>query len=212
MMRSSGGPPLVFFSQLVMGILLLLSVVAFGAGSATAQNSPMDHSRMNHSAMDPKAEDVDPNSTPPMDNMSDHGGTAHGDHNPRFGGLVLMYGLLHFEIVGKPEGGVELHLSDAMRAPMPAVSVSDVTVEIERPGGEYELVTMTVSEAGDFWSGISAPLVDHENTTVHVAFVAFGNPYVYAVPLSAMRPEELIGETSTDTAMLTPGPRLSYAH
>ncbi|MEM1142459.1 MAG: hypothetical protein AAGI88_07735 [Pseudomonadota bacterium] len=192
-------------------VLLSLFLAIACSSAAMAQNPPMNHSDMNHSTTGSESEGVTPNSAQPMDNMSDHGGTAHGDHNPKFGGLVLMYGLLHFELVGKPEGGVLLYLSDAMRAPMPAASVSDVTVEIERLGGEYEVVMMAVSEAGDFWSGSSAPLVDQENTMLHLAFVAFGAPYVYAVPLSALRSEEPSSDKPSETAMIKPGSGFPYA-
>lgn len=163
------------------------------AMAAAAQDAAMDHATMNHALVDSAPVNAAAGEASAMGDMPAHGSATHGDHNPKFGGLVLMYGLLHFEIVGRPEGGVELHMSDAMRVPMPAVSVSDVTVEIEREDGAFETVTMSISEAGDFWSGPCAPLTDQENTTVHFAFVAFGVPYVYALPLAALRPDESAG-------------------
>jgi hypothetical protein len=123
-----------------------------------------------------------------MDAMPDHGDAGHGDHAAKFGGRVLMYGDLHFEVVARPAGGVELHLSDAMRTPLPAVTVSDVNVELERSGA-FEPVAMAVSDAGDHWNGASGPLDDPENTTVHLAFVAFGEAIMYALPLSALQQE-----------------------
>ena len=151
----------------------LLLVLALFCGVATAQDAPVTESS------DSRA----------MDAMPDHGDMRHGNHDPGFGGLVLMYAMQHFEIVARPEGGIELHLSDAMRTPMPAVSVSEVTVEIAREGEGFEYVPMTVSEAGDYWKGPSAPLDDPRNTTVHLAFVAFGDPYVYALPLAVVQRE-----------------------
>ncbi len=184
------------FSGKTSAAVLALFVIATGFGRVVAQDTAMDHSQMDHSQMDPSSMQASP-----MDEMpAPHGDGGHGDHNPKFGGLVLMYGgLLHFEIVGRPDGGVELHLSDEMRVPMPALTVSDVTVEIEREDGSFESVAMSLSEAGDFWSGSSAPLTDQENTTVHLAFVAFGDPYVYALPLAALQPDESAATSGVDS-------------
>jgi len=146
-------------------------------GLSFAQDDSMDHGSMDMEAA-------------PAEAMPDHGNASHGDHNPKFGGLVLMYGVLHFEIVARPEGAIQLHLSDAMRTPMPATTVSDVTVEVEHADGSFETVAMAISEAGDFWQGSSAPLEGGEATTVHLAFVAFGDPYVYALPLNAVQAEQ----------------------
>ncbi len=183
------------FSKMTSAAVLALLVTVSGIGQVAAQDAAMDHSQMDHSQMGHSSMKATP-----MDEMpAAHGDGGHGDHNPKFGGLVLMYGgLLHFEIVGRPDGGVELHLSDEMRVPMPALTVSDVTVEIERQDGSFESVAMSLSEAGDFWSGSSAPLNDQENTTVHLAFVAFGDPYVYALPLAALQPEESAAISGVD--------------
>lgn len=188
------------FATFVLGIA--------SAVAAAVQDAAMDPATMNHALVDsaPVNAAVGEASAmgEAMGDMPAHGSATHGNHNPKFGGLVLMYGLLHFEIVGRPEGGVELHMSDAMRVPMPAVTVSDVTVEIEREDGAFETVTMSISEAGDFWSGPCAPLTDQENTTVHFAFVAFGVPYVYALPLAALRPDESAGvlNANAETAIV----------
>ena len=184
------------FATFVLGIA--------SAVAAAAQDTAMDHATMNHALVDSAPVNAAVGEASAMGDMPAHGSATHGDHNRKFGGLVLMYGLLHFEIVGRPEGGVELHMSDAMRVPMPAVTVSDVTVEIEREDGAFETVTMSISEAGDFWSGPCAPLTDRENTTVHFAFVAFGVPYVYALPLAALRPDESAGmlNVNAETAIV----------
>ena len=185
------------FAAFVLGIA--------SAVAAAVQDAAMDPATMNHALVDsaPVNATVGEASAmgEAMGDMPAHGSATHGDHRPKFGGLVLMYGLLHFEIVGRPEGGVELHMSDAMRVPMPAVTVSDVTVEIEREDGAFETVTMSISEAGDFWSGPCAPLTDQENTTVHFAFIAFGVPYVYALPLAALRPDESAGVLNVNAEM-----------
>lgn len=164
--------------------LCLFFVLMLTATAGLSQEQPGD-GPMNHGAM-PQQDEA----------MPAHGNMGHGDHVPKFGGLVLMYGLRHFEILAKPDGAVELHLSDAMRTPMPAVTVSDVTVEVERPGGVFEYIAMAVSEAGDYWHGSGDPIDDPDNTTVHLAFIAFGAPYVYALPLDLLQAEDAAPDDS----------------
>ncbi len=62
-----------------------------------------------------------------------------------------MAGDLHYEIVLKPAGGAELYLSDAVRKDLPASIVSDVAIEIERPGKKDEQIDMAVDGSGERW-------------------------------------------------------------
>ncbi len=110
-----------------------------------------------------------------------HGDEVHGSHDASFGGLVMMYIDLHFEVVLGEEGGVNLYYSDASRAPLPAAVVSDVQVDILRDGAAMETVSMSASEAGDYWSGDSA-VVKEKETIVRVAFVFQGEPVVFELP------------------------------
>lgn len=130
-----------------------------------------------------------------------HVNAAHGDHTPAHGGLVLMRGDLHFELVAREAGGIELHLSDAMRAELPALTVSDVTIELEREGIGFEPVPMTVSAAGDYWQGPSQALPIERKTTVHLAFVAFDEALVYALPLPALRQTPMAPASSVANSM-----------
>jgi uncharacterized membrane protein YphA (DoxX/SURF4 family) len=57
----------------------------------------------------------------------------HGDHTPRYGGVVTMVGDNHVEIVVRREGTVLLYVSDAVRRAIPAREVKG-TIRIERPG------------------------------------------------------------------------------
>jgi len=164
--------------------LAITSWLLLSTGFALAQAMTMDSGQTPSITMEGMS----------MEKMPAHGNAAHGDHMPKFGGLVLMYGVLHFEIVADAEAGLLLHLIDAMRTPMPAVTVSDVTIEVERANQKVENIAMRISDAGDFWSGLSKPLGDAESTTVHLAFVAFGNPYVYALPLTAIWPESPLAQ------------------
>ena len=110
-----------------------------------------------------------------------HGDEVHGSHDASFGGLVMMYIDLHFEVVLGEEGGVSLYYSDASRAPLPAAVVSDVQVDILRDGVAMETLNMSASDAGDYWSGDSTVITEKE-TIVRVAFVFQGEPVVFELP------------------------------
>jgi hypothetical protein len=116
-----------------------------------------------------------------------HGGASasaaapHGDHSPHHGGTVLMAGDLHYEIVLKPAGGAELYLSDAVRKELPASIVSDVAIEIERPGKKDEQIDMTVDGSGERWEGPGAP-VKQDDAIVRVAFTFQGDPVTVDLP------------------------------
>jgi hypothetical protein len=110
----------------------------------------------------------------------------HGDHNPHHGGIVLMYGMdLHYEIVLSPGGKVQLWLSDAAREDLPAATVSDVAVEIERSGGKREAVDMTIGDTGESWEG-HGTAVKEDGTVLHLAFVFRGDPAIVSFPASAL--------------------------
>src|SRR5262245_63650773 len=57
--------------------------------------------------------------------------TPHGDHNPHHGGVVLMKGDLHYEVVLDPSGkSYRVFFTDAVREELPASVASDVTLTI----------------------------------------------------------------------------------
>jgi len=112
----------------------------------------------------------------------------HGNHNPHHGGAVLMYGMdLHFEVVLDPAGALRIYFSDAQRVDLPASSVSDVAVEIDRPGAKPESVAMAIDATGEYWQGKSAP-IGAGDSTMNIAFVFLGNPIVVSMPTSGLLP------------------------
>jgi len=112
----------------------------------------------------------------------------HGNHNPHHGGIVLMYGMdLHFEVVLERTGALRIYFSDGQRADLPASSVSDLAVEIDRPGALSEAVEMAINATGDYWQGKSAP-VGMGDSTMNIAFVFRGDPIVVSVPTSNLMP------------------------
>jgi hypothetical protein len=111
----------------------------------------------------------------------------HGDHNADHNGFVLMYSTLHFEVVVKQGGGIDMYFSSEARAQLPAATVSDVVVEIERPDGSLEFVSMQISASGDFWTGESKP-VTNEESLVRAGFVFQGEPFFIDIPAAAFPP------------------------
>jgi hypothetical protein len=96
-------------------------------------------------------------------------GMAHGNHNPKYGGVVLMNGDLHFEIVAKEDGNYTVYFSDAARQELPAAAVANVKLGIKRPGFRSEPVELKVSDNGEYWEGKGGYVDDHE-TTLLVTF------------------------------------------
>lgn len=111
----------------------------------------------------------------------------HGDHNPDHNGFVMMHSILHFEVVVKEGGGIDLYFSSESRAQLPAATVSDVVIEIERPDGSLEFVEMQISDSGDYWTGDSKP-VTNEKSLVRAGFVFQGEPFFIDIPAAAFPP------------------------
>ena len=107
----------------------------------------------------------------------------HGDHRPRYGGLVLMNGNLHFEVVAHPDGHYRVYFSDEVRRELPASTVSEVVLTVTRPHSRPETVILNVDEAGESWVATGKPLESPE-ATIRVAFVMDEKPYWIDVPWS----------------------------
>lgn len=115
---------------------------------------------------------------PPMDHAAM---MAHSDHTPRFGGLVLMDGDLHFEVVAHASGQYRVYFSDAQRAPLPASSVTDAVVTVMRPEGDAEVVPLQRDATDASWIGEGRP-VESDETIVRVGYVHQGQPYWIDLP------------------------------
>jgi hypothetical protein len=111
-------------------------------------------------------------------------GMAHGNHNPKYGGVVLMNGDLHFEVVAKEEGTYTVYFSDASRQELPASAVSDVRLSIVRPGFRGEPVEMKISDTGESWVGQGGN-VDDRDTTLRILFNCQGLERISEMPFFA---------------------------
>jgi hypothetical protein len=105
----------------------------------------------------------------------------HGDHNPKFGGLVLMNGDLHFETVLQRDGTYRVFFSDAVRAELPAATASGVTITITRKSGPAETVALHIDDSGESWTG-KGRAVEDPAATARIAYTARGKPYFIDVP------------------------------
>ena len=105
----------------------------------------------------------------------------HGDHTPHHGGLVLMNGDVHYEVVLAADGRHQVWFSDAMRNELPASIVRGVTLEITRPESPVETVALAIDEAGEAWTGASRPLAGND-ILVKVRYTLDGKPLEIEVP------------------------------
>lgn len=107
----------------------------------------------------------------------------HGDHTAHHGGLVLMNGDVHYEVVLAPDGRHQIWFSDAMRSELPASIASGVTIEVMRPEAPIELVPFTIDDAGEAWVATAKPL-SGEGIMVKVRYALQGEPYEIEVPFT----------------------------
>ncbi len=77
----------------------------------------------------------------------------HGDHNPHFGGLVLMNGDLHFEVVLVATAARASTSATRPRNELPAATASEVTVTITQKSQAPEIVALHIDESGESWVG-----------------------------------------------------------
>jgi hypothetical protein len=122
-------------------------------------------------------------STAPRD--AQHQGVTgpHGDHTPHHGGLVLMNGDVHYEVVLAADGRHQVWFSDAMRNELPASIASGVTLEVMRPGTAAETVPLAIDEAGEAWVASARPL-SGDNIMVKVRYALQGEPHEIEIPFT----------------------------
>jgi hypothetical protein len=108
----------------------------------------------------------------------------HGDHTPRHGGLVLMNGDVHYEVVLGANGRHQVWFSDAMRNELPASIVRGVSLEIVRPDAPVEAVELAIDEAGEAWTAAGRPLAG-DGIMVKVRYTLDGKQLEIEIPYAA---------------------------
>jgi hypothetical protein len=109
----------------------------------------------------------------------------HGDHSPQHGGLVLMNGDVHYEVVMDPSGRYELWFSDAIRTELPASIASRVRVDVARPGAPAESLPLAIDEAGESWVGQGQP-VSGDGVMIKVTYALKGGPHEIEIPFTGV--------------------------
>jgi len=110
------------------------------------------------------------------------GVVGHGSHDPKHGGVVQMYGELHYEVVLDPAGRHRIYFSDVSRADLPASTASEAFITVSRPGERNELLRLTIDEDGESWVAAGTP-VRTAGATARVAFRVRGEPWWTDLPI-----------------------------
>ena len=108
----------------------------------------------------------------------------HGDHSPHQGGVVLMSGDVHYEVVMRPSGKYEVWFTDAVRTELPASIASNVRVQVTRPAGPTESIPLAIDDAGESWVGQGQP-VSGDGVMVKVSYELKGEPSEVEMPFVA---------------------------
>jgi hypothetical protein len=107
--------------------------------------------------------------------------TPHGDHSPHHGGMVLMQGELHYEVVLDPGGRHAVWFSDAVREELPASVASKVEMTVMRPGAPAEPLSLVIDDSGESWIASGKPVAGND-VMVKLAFTSRGEPFEIEIP------------------------------
>jgi hypothetical protein len=107
--------------------------------------------------------------------------TPHGDHTPHHGGLVMMGGDLHYEVVFDAGGRHRVWFSDAVREELPASVAKDVTLIVSRKDAAPETLSLAIDDAGESWVASGRP-VSGKDVWVKVTFSSKGEPFEVEIP------------------------------
>ena len=126
------------------------------------------------------------NATPsgPADPQHQNVTGPHGDHSPHHGGLVLMNGDIHYEVVLGRDGRHRIWFSDAVRSDLPASIAQNLTLEIARPSAPVEVLKPTIDESGESWVATSRP-IEGDGVMVKIRYALQGEPHEIEVPFIA---------------------------
>ncbi|MCA1585879.1 MAG: hypothetical protein LC791_14295 [Acidobacteria bacterium] len=84
--------------------------------------------------------------------------SPHGDHSPHRGGMVLMKGDMHFEVVFDRTGRHQVWFTDAVRSDLPATVATGVTMVVARKGEPPEALALSIDENGESWRASGRPV------------------------------------------------------
>jgi len=107
--------------------------------------------------------------------------TPHGDHSPHHGGLVMMNGEVHYEVVFDQTGKHRLWFSDAVREDLPASIASNVVMVVTPKMGAQETFAMKIDDSGESWIADGHPLAGGD--MVKLTYKLRGEPFEIEIPV-----------------------------
>jgi len=113
--------------------------------------------------------------------------TPHGDHSAHHGGMVLMNGEVHYEVVIDRAGKHRIWFSDAIREDLPASQAAKVTMTIVRKDAPSETLALGIDDSGESWVAAGHPVAPGD-VTVMVSYVLRGAPFEIEIPLTVPAP------------------------
>ena len=108
--------------------------------------------------------------------------TPHGDHSAHHGGLVLMNGEMHYEVVFDRAGKHQVWFSNAVREDLPASVASKVTMIVTRTFASPEFLTLAIDDNGESWVAAGQPL-PAKDVMVTVKYEVRGEPFEIEIPV-----------------------------
>lgn len=116
----------------------------------------------------------------------------HGDHSPHHGGLVLMNGDVHYEVVLGANGRHALWLTNAIREDLPASIASNVRLVVTRPDAPPESLAMAIDDAGESWIATGKPL-EGPDIMVTVSYELLGELHEVEIPYGGVSGPQVLG-------------------
>jgi photosystem II stability/assembly factor-like uncharacterized protein len=106
--------------------------------------------------------------------------TPHGDHSPHHGGVVMMNGDTHYEVVFDKGGRHRVWFSDAVREDLPASIAANVVMVVTREKTPPEALTLVIDDSGESWVAAGRPLTGGE--MVKLTYSMRGEPFEIEIP------------------------------
>ncbi|MBY0493750.1 MAG: hypothetical protein K2Y23_06010 [Cyanobacteria bacterium] len=107
--------------------------------------------------------------------------TPHGDHSPHHGGLVMMNGEVHYEVVFDSKGKHRVWFSDAVREDLPASVAASVVMTITPRMGAVETLALKIDDSGESWVADGNPLASGD--MVKLSYALRGAPFEIEIPV-----------------------------
>ena len=148
----------------VHGALVLIALIAFGAGCSTKPGEA-------------------PAATVEKPKDAQHAGitTPHGDHSPHHGGMVMMNGEVHYEVVFASNGKHQVWFSDAVREDLPASIASQVVMVVTPRMGAAETFVLKIDDSGESWVADGNQLASGD--IVKLTYALRGEPFEIEIPV-----------------------------